>query len=94
MEDYQTIIKPLADAAGAADIGVSIVSGGADQEVMVDFLEQSGIQASIYTADDILLKTIIRSNPGIVLWKDGQIVQKWHKSKLPDFQKIRAEFMK
>lgn len=94
MEDYTSIIKPLAEQATKAGFGVSIVSGGADKEVMQDFLQQSGINASIYTADDILLKTIIRSNPGIVLWKDGKIVKKWHKSKLPDFQVIKSTYMK
>jgi len=35
-----------------------------------------------------MLKTIMRSNPGIMHWKDGQIVNKWHYKKLPDFDVI------
>ncbi len=47
-----------------------------------------------YTADDILLKTIVRSNPGVLLWKDGKIIQKWHISKLPSYEEIKAEYIK
>ena len=47
-----------------------------------------------YTADDKLLKTMIRSNPGVFLFKEGTIVQKWHRRKLPEYNTIKTEFMK
>ena len=43
-------------------------------------------------ADDILLKTIVRSNPGIVLMKDGKILDKWHYKKLPAFEDVQANY--
>ncbi|MEM6726802.1 MAG: hypothetical protein AAF598_22380, partial [Bacteroidota bacterium] len=53
------------------------------------------IQAAypFHVADDILLKTIVRSNPGVILLKDGQVIKKWHHSKLPAFEKIQAQYM-
>lgn len=46
-----------------------------------------------FTADAIMLKTIVRSNPGILLMKNGTIVKKWHHKKLPTYEEIKAEYM-
>jgi hypothetical protein len=38
------------------------------------------------------LKTIIRSNPGVLLLKKGVILNKWHYGKLPSFEELKAEY--
>lgn len=43
---------------------------------------------NFHTTDEITLKTIIRSNPGVVLLKDGVILNKWHYRNLPDAQSL------
>lgn len=42
----------------------------------------------IYFADQIVLKTVVRSNPGLVLMKDGVILKKWHHNDFPVFEEI------
>jgi len=58
-----------------------------------DFKRAAGIDFVICTADDILLKTIVRSNPGIVLMKKGVLLHKWHYSKMPTWTDVRNSYM-
>lgn len=92
--DYATIVKPFAEKARADGYKTYAVIGGAGAEQIEDLKEELGLGLDMYTADDILLKTIVRSNPGIVLWKDGKIVSKWHKKKLPSYEEVKQEFIK
>jgi uncharacterized membrane protein YphA (DoxX/SURF4 family) len=48
--------------------------------------------AEIYYADDIILKAMIRSNPGLILLKNGVILAKWHYNDFPSIDKVRKEF--
>lgn len=54
------------------------------KEDMEQWRERTGAEYPYCTADDITLKTIIRSNPGLVLMKDATIVNKWSCRSLPD----------
>ena len=92
--DYLEKIKPLSEKAKANGQDFSIILGGADIGMASDFAKETGIKANYYTADDILIKTIVRSNPGTVLWKDGVILDKWHINKLPAYEEIKAAHIK
>lgn len=41
-----------------------------------------------FQADATVLKTIIRSNPGITLWKDGVVLGMWHHNDTPQSEEI------
>ena len=46
--------------------------------------DMTGAEYPFCQTDDITLKTIVRSNPGLVLLKDGVIINKWSHNRLPD----------
>jgi hypothetical protein len=44
-------------------------------------------------ADDVPLKTMIRSNPGLILLKKSTVVNMWHYNSFPSFSDVKAEFL-
>lgn len=48
-----------------------------------EFKSEYEINDTFGATDDITLKTIVRSNPGLVLIKDATIIEKWHHNSLP-----------
>lgn len=47
-----------------------------------------------YEADGTPLKTILRSNPGLLLLKDGKVMGKWHHRHIPSFEELKRDFLK
>lgn len=47
------------------------------------WIELTGAEYKFLNTDEITLKTIIRSNPGLLLIKDGVVIKKWSHNKLP-----------
>lgn len=48
-----------------------------------EWWESTGAEYPFCTVDDVTLKTVIRSNPGVLLLQDASIVNKWPHSRLP-----------
>lgn len=93
LDKWTASVQPVMKEALAAGHKVAAMTKFNDDAAINDFRTKVGADYPFWRGDDIMLKTIVRSNPGVVLMKNGVILNKWHYSKLPDFATIKAETM-
>ena len=81
-------INPFAEKAEAA--GIPFYGACASLPEMVEQKRHEWQTPFPFaTMDETTLKTIVRSNPGIVLLEQGKVVGKWHYNDLPDFAEVQ-----
>ena len=61
-----------------------------EEEDIREWQENTGAEYPFCIMDDITLKTMIRSNPGLMLLKEGTVIRKWSKNKFPDEYQLNA----
>lgn len=97
-DEYRTIfaskLNPILEKAEKAGYKIGALVPYSDPKKIEDFRHEAQAAYPFYTADDLLIKTMLRSNPGLYLLKDGQIIQKWHIKQLPDFETIKSQYIK
>ncbi len=58
------------------------------QENIEKFKQETGAPYIFGFTDQTTLKTIVRSNPGLILLKSGTIIDKWHHRNLPEVDEL------
>ncbi|AMM52841.1 DoxX family protein [Rufibacter sp. DG15C] len=66
-----------------------VLTSSSGQEFDV-FRHEVNLSAPYYFADATVLKTIIRSNPGLLLLKNGVVVGKWHHNDVPTQEQVQS----
>ena len=60
-----------------------LVFTSSDVASLQDYLAEAQIEVPIFFVDATVLKAMIRSNPGMMLMKDGTVLGKWHYNDVP-----------
>lgn len=81
-------IKELALASELEGITFATLTASTDEKIAL-FKQQMQIPFPFYFTDETTLKTIIRSNPGVLLLNEGAIIDKWHYNDFPKFEIIK-----
>jgi hypothetical protein len=86
-EDAWADIKQMSTDAKAKGIQVYAATSSMQEEADV-FTSEHQLPFKFNTADQTFLKTIMRSNPGVIFWKDATVLGKWSSRNIPKIQKL------
>ena len=106
--DYQ-FIATIYNASSASEKGLKRLSESLHQaeadghsviilcpataEEIKQLQKNYGLDFEIYSADDIVLKMMVRANPGLILMHGGKILAKWNARNLPAYPEIKKRYM-
>jgi hypothetical protein len=80
-ERFQKEINPLAEAAAKAGWKVYAITTYGDSESAADFAKRVKADYPFY-----------RANPGVVVWKDGVVLDMYHHRHLPTFEMLGGKW--
>ena len=80
----------LYDYSQEAGYGFYCLTSSGEQAIN-NWREMTGAEYPFCLADDVVLKTIVRSNPGLVLLHDGKVVGKWPSTALPTPEELQQQ---
>ncbi|GHA66357.1 BT_3928 family protein [Pontibacter akesuensis] len=86
-QSFESINK-LVKAAEKAGITPLAVTSSSTQD-FEKFRHEVNLAVPYYFGDGTVLKTIMRSNPGLVLLQDGTVKGKWHYNDTPELEEVQ-----
>jgi uncharacterized membrane protein YphA (DoxX/SURF4 family) len=57
------------------------------------FSKTHHLAMEIFYADGVPLKTMVRANPGVILLKNGTVINKWHYHTAPNFDELVKQYL-
>lgn len=89
LDSYPLIVNQLSLLENEMEV-VAITASSREQ--MEALRHDVQLATPYYYSDKTLLKTMIRSNPGLVLMENGEVIKKWHYNDIPDASGILSSF--
>lgn len=66
-----------------------------DSITLMNFKKEYRVTYPFYSnLDDVPLRTMIRSNPGLILLKDATVIAMWHYHSFPSFADVKEKYFK
>jgi uncharacterized membrane protein YphA (DoxX/SURF4 family) len=56
------------------------------------FAKKNHLVTEIFYADEVPLKSMVRANPGVILMKNGVILNKWHYHSMPKYEDLVKQY--
>ena len=85
---YQPAINRLAEYAQEKGIRFYGLTSSSERDIEA-YKKRNHVPYEFCTADEIQLKTMIRSNPGVIILREGTILDKWAGKDVPDVKELQ-----
>ena len=85
---YQPAINRLAEYAQEKGIRFYGLTSSSERDTEA-YKKRNHVPYEFCTADEIQLKTMIRSNPGVIILREGTILDKWAGKDVPDVKELQ-----
>ncbi len=85
---YQPAINRLAEYAKEKGIRFYGLTSSSERDIEA-YKKRNHVPYEFCTADEIQLKTMIRSNPGVIILREGTILDKWAGKDVPDVKELQ-----
>ena len=82
-------------AKEAQEAGIDFIAlSAAGYNQVNDFRHTHQTPFDFYITDGIVLKTMVRSNPGLIYMENGTVKAKWHNNDIPTFAEVKKNYIK
>jgi hypothetical protein len=71
-----------------------VVLTSSTPDVIEKFKQETKADLVFYTTDGTVLKTMIRSNPGLMMLKGGTVLDMWHYHSFPSYSDVKEKYFK
>lgn len=82
-----------ANAAENYNIRTILLTSNSSQSA-TDFVKKHHLLMEVFYADAVPLKSMIRANPGLILLKNGVVIDKWHFHSFPSYSTLEEKYFR